>query len=47
VDDYVQSDQNIFGIKKSVFSPFLTKARDVTFTYHNVLQAFTSKEFGY
>jgi len=42
VDNYVRSGKNIVGIKKSVFLPFLTAARNQTFSPHNILQSFIS-----
>ena len=42
VDDYVRSGQDRYGIKKAVFIPFLTQARNATFTSQNILQAFTA-----
>jgi len=42
VDDYIRSGQNISGIKKSIFIPLLTEAREATFTPHNIQQSFTS-----
>lgn len=40
VDNYMRSGQNHAGIKKAVFIPFLTFARDSTFTSKNITQAF-------
>ena len=42
VDNYMRSGQNIAGIKKSIFIPFLTEARQATFTTHNIRQSFSS-----
>ena len=42
VDNYMRSGQNIAGIKKSIFIPFLTEARQATFTTHNIRQFFSS-----
>ena len=42
VDNYVRSGKNIIGIKKSVFLPFLTAARNQTFSSHNILQSFVT-----
>ena len=42
VDDYVRSGQNREGIKRSVFIPFLTIARDQTFLPSSILQAFAA-----
>jgi hypothetical protein len=36
----MRSGQNLVGIKKAIFVPFLTFARDATFTPHNITQAF-------
>ena len=40
VDNHMHSGQNITRIKKSIFIPFLTEARQVTFT-HNIRQSFS------
>ena len=40
VDDYVRLGQNIVGIKKALFIPFLTKARNSTFTTQSITQCF-------
>jgi len=42
VDNYSCTGQNIAGITKSVFIPFLKDARQPTFTPHNIRQSFTS-----
>ena len=42
VDNSIRSGQNISGIKKSIFIPSLTEAREATFTPHNIQQSFTS-----
>lgn len=40
VDDYMRSGQNRHGIKKSLFIPFLSYAREQAFSHHNICQAF-------
>jgi len=42
VDNYIRSGQNVIGIKKSIFIPFLTEARQATFTPHNIRQSFAA-----
>jgi len=42
VDNYIRSSQNIVRIKKSIFIPLLTKAREVTFTSDNICQSFSA-----
>ena len=42
VDNYIRSGQNVMGIKKSIFIPFLTEARQAIFTSQNIRQSFAS-----
>jgi hypothetical protein len=42
VDNYMRSSQGIEGIKKAVFIPFLTSARDQTFHPTSVQQSFAA-----
>ena len=42
VDNYIRSGQNVMGIKKTIFIPFLTEARQATFTAHNIRQSFAA-----
>jgi len=42
VDNYMHFGQNIAGIKKSIFIPFLTEAQEAIFTTHNICQSFSS-----
>ena len=42
VDDYMRSGQNTYGVKKAIFIPFLTEAREQTFIPKNILQSFST-----
>jgi len=42
VDNYICSGQNIDGIKKLLFIPFLTQVRQATCTTHNIQLSFIS-----
>jgi len=42
VDTYIRSGQNLMRIKKSIFIPFLTEAREATFTANNIGSAFAA-----
>ena len=42
VDDYMRSGHNVGGVKKSLFIPFLTIARERTFQTQSIQQAFAA-----